>query len=92
MIVRSVHIEVLLRAESLIRCTRHSPQSRVRLQLAGTSVRVRSPRYNANSTLRGSQIRRSIGWEGSRSRPAATGLLAVFQGGASRTGTSDEHI
>jgi hypothetical protein len=65
MIVRSVDIEVLLRAESLIRCTRNSPQSRVRLRSAGTSVRVRSPRHDASSARRCSQIRRSkglLGW------------------------------
>ena len=66
MIVRSVDIEVLLRAESLIRCTRNSPQSRVRLRLAGTSVRVRSPHHDASSALRYSQIRRSKGLLGRR--------------------------
>jgi len=61
MIVRSLDIQFLLRAESLaslIRCTRHSPQSRVRLQLGGTSVRVCSSRYTASSTLRCLQARR----------------------------------
>jgi hypothetical protein len=89
MIVRSVDIEVLLRAEYLIRCTRHSPQSRVRLRLVGTSVRLRSPRYNASSTLCCSQIWRSKGLPVSypiNNMAFAVGQLAVFQG------ANDEHI
>ena len=54
MVGRSVEIQFLLRAAtlaSLIRCTRHSLQSRVRLRLVGRSVQIGSPRYTASSIL-----------------------------------------
>jgi len=40
-----------------ILCTRHRRQSRVRLRLGGTPVRVHSPRYTASSNLRRLQAR-----------------------------------
>src|SRR5258708_3958593 len=40
-----------------ILCTRHRRQSRVRLRLGGTPVRVHSPRYTVSSSLRRLQAR-----------------------------------
>jgi hypothetical protein len=40
-----------------ILCTRHRRQSRVRLRLGATPVRVLSPRYTASSNLRRLQAR-----------------------------------
>jgi hypothetical protein len=61
MVVRFFEIHVLppLAASPgpYILCTRHRRQSRVRLRLGGTPVRVHSPRYTASSNLRRLQAR-----------------------------------